>query len=57
MYKFSSSNVKIDVCFVLDLQTFYPSEADANVVERVRRSHSDKFNLARRLTFRDLNWH
>ena len=55
MYKFSSSNVKIDVCFVLDLQTFYPSEVDANVVERVGRSHSDKFNSARRLTFRDLN--
>lgn len=32
MYKFSSSNVKIDFCFVLDLQSFYPSEADANVV-------------------------
>ena len=54
IYQFSLSHVKIDFCPGDDLQTLYPSEADADRRCWTIQTYSDELNWARLRTFMNL---
>ena len=54
-YWFSSSNVKINFCPGYDLQTVYPSEADAYTENVLDDPNSDELNWASSRTFHELH--